>query len=80
MSIAELGHAVSILSFSNEVDSSEKIVLFENALGNILLHAEVAQRIVVVVSILGALREGKSFLLGYILRYMYATVRKSQLL
>ncbi len=74
--MAEFGNAVSIVTFSNEVDSSEKIVLQESRLSRILLHAEVAQRKVIAVSILGAFREGKSFLLGYILRYMYATVSK----
>lgn len=39
-----------------------------------LLHPEVQYRKVVVVSIVGAFRSGKSFFLDYCLRYLYANV------
>lgn len=40
----------------------------------LLLHPEVKNRKVVVVSIVGAFRQGKSFFLDYCLRYLYANV------
>jgi atlastin len=70
------GQPLTILSFSTDADSDDKIILYENELKKILLHPEVAQRKIAIVSILGAFREGKSFLLGYMLRYMYANVSK----
>jgi pantothenate kinase-related protein Tda10 len=67
----------SIISFSNEVEIDDKVILHEEQIEKILLHPEVAQRKVVIISILGALREGKSFLLNYLQRFLYAKVRNS---
>lgn len=44
--------------------------LDEEALAKILLQDEVKDRSVVVVSVAGAFRKGKSFLLDFFLRYM----------
>ena len=45
------------------------------ALGRILLAPEIRDKHVVVLSVAGAFRKGKSFLLDFMLRYMYRTVR-----
>lgn len=51
--------------------------LDEDALSRVLMHPEVRDKHVVVVSVAGAFRKGKSFLLDFFLRYMKAKVRLS---
>lgn len=46
------------------------------ALSRILLTPEVRDKDVVVVSVAGAFRKGKSFFLDFMLRYMYRKVRR----
>lgn len=48
--------------------------LDEEALSEILMREEVRDRFVVVVSVAGAFRKGKSFLLDFFLRYMNSKV------
>lgn len=61
--------SVNIVTFEkNQIKSNE------SALKSILLHDEVKDRNVVVIAISGAFRKGKSFLLDYLLRYMYKNV------
>lgn len=48
--------------------------LDEEALERILLQNEIKDRNVVVVSVAGAFRKGKSFILDFFLRYMKARV------
>jgi Guanylate-binding protein, N-terminal domain len=51
-----------------------QIVVNFMALGAILLHSEVTNRKIVVVSITGPIKTGKSFLMNYCLRFLYANV------
>lgn len=66
------GEAVSIFDFNNE---DGKVMVNKEALENLFLREEVKSRKIVVLSIIGAFRKGKSFFLDYVLRYMYANVR-----
>lgn len=65
----ETGTAVRIISTENH-----KFALNTNALQQILGADELKHRNVVVVSIAGSLRTGKSFLLNYFLKYLYSQV------
>lgn len=47
------------------------------ALAQVLLAPEVRDKHVVVLSVAGAFRKGKSFLLDFMLRYMYRKVSRS---
>lgn len=49
-------------------------VLDEDILTDVLLQNQLKDRFVVVVSVAGAFRKGKSFLLDFFLRYMYSKV------
>lgn len=55
-------------------EENHQFILDEAALEEILLKDEIKDRNVVVVSVAGAFRKGKSFLLDFFLRYMKATV------
>jgi hypothetical protein len=48
------------------------------ALGRVLLAPEVRDKHVVVLSVAGAFRKGKSFILDFMLRYMYRKVSVSE--
>ncbi|VVC43134.1 Guanylate-binding protein, N-terminal,P-loop containing nucleoside triphosphate hydrolase,Guanylate- [Cinara cedri] len=54
-------------------EENHQFILDEAALEEILLKDEIKDRNVVVVSVAGAFRKGKSFLLDFFLRYMKAT-------
>ena len=64
------GKPVNILNFS----ADNKVLFDKTALDEIFLDPEVKPRKIVIVSIIGAFRKGKSFFLNYCLRYMYANV------
>ena len=62
---------IQIVSVSKEDHS---FTLDTEALGRVLLAPEVRDKPVVVLSVAGAFRKGKSFLLDFMLRYMYRQV------
>lgn len=66
------GRPVQIISFKED----HVFELDEEALESILLQDHVKDRHIVVVSVAGAFRKGKSFLLDFFLRYMRSKVRK----
>ena len=67
------GQPLSILEFKSN-KTTKDFVFNSQAFENILLHEDVINRKISVVSIMGAFRKGKSFLLDYFLRYMYTNV------
>lgn len=64
------GKPLSIMSISDEAE----VQVDSDALDRIFIHPEIVNRKIVVISIVGALRKGKSFFLDYCLRFLYANV------
>lgn len=58
-------------------EDEHQFSLDERALERILLQEHIRDLNVVVVSVAGAFRKGKSFLLDFMLRYMYNQVRRT---
>lgn len=52
--------------------------LSDEDLTNIILQENIRNRDVVIVSVAGAFRKGKSFILDFFLRYMYSKVKYKQ--
>lgn len=63
-------HAVPIVVANDD----HSFQLDEDALRGVLMKEELKDRFVVVVSVAGAFRHGKSFLLDFFLRYLDAKV------
>lgn len=63
---------VQLLDFGSS--ENKTVTLKKGSLEKLFLDPAVSHRNVVVVSIAGAFRKGKSFLLNYFLRYLYANV------
>lgn len=55
-------------------DILHELKLNDENLRRIMLHPDVKDNAVMIVSIAGALRKGKSFLLGFFLKYLEAKV------
>jgi hypothetical protein len=63
------GKPLNIFQFSEE-----NIQFDEVELNNLLLHPHVKSRKIIVFTIVGAFRKGKSFFLDYCLRFAYSNV------
>ena len=63
------GEPLPIVHFGNE-----KFEFIKEKLSIILNDKQVVDRKVAIISVVGAFRKGKSFLLDYCLRYLYANV------
>lgn len=57
-----------------DVNGVKEFINRNEVIDRILLHPEVRDRKIVVISIIGEYRKGKSFFLGYCLRFLYANV------
>lgn len=66
------GHSIVFELKENSIESANSNF---DKLKEIFGHPEVENRKVVVLSIIGAYRKGKSFFLDYCLRFLYANVR-----
>ena len=65
-------YPVQILTFNNT--GNGELVFNDEKVNKLFVNTELSDRKVAVFSIVGAFRKGKSFLLNYVLRYMYANV------
>lgn len=65
------GHAIPIVVTTED----HAFKLDEPAISKILLRNDIRDRNVVVISVAGAFRKGKSFLLDFFLRYLYSKVK-----
>jgi atlastin len=65
------GEAIKIINFAENC----KIIVEQESMNKIFLHEDVKDRSIVILSVIGAFRKGKSFLLNYCLKFLYANVR-----
>lgn len=72
--VAEEGGVARPVQIVLANEEEHSFSLNEEALERLLLREEVQDLNVVVVSVAGAFRKGKSFLLDFMLRYMYKQV------
>lgn len=68
-SLIETENAIQIINFNDETKEFE---LNEEGLSSILNHEKAKDKPVVVISIAGDFRKGKSFMLNFFLRYLKA--------
>ena len=67
------GEAMPIICFG-KANSKEKFEFSEKKFWTLLNDKQVVDRKISIISVVGAFRKGKSFLLDYFLRYLYANV------
>ena len=67
------GVPVEIINFGYKIGGS-KLQFDKKAFEKILSHESVIDRKISIISIVGAFRKGKSFFLGYCLRFLYTIV------
>lgn len=66
---------VQLLNLSSDTNNSSQGIQYNDvAVRKLFLNPKLKDRQAVIISIVGAFRKGKSFLLNYILRYLYAHV------
>lgn len=65
-----LGNIVNVLKFGEH----NQVIVDNAELDKMFSHPDVKDRKIMVFSIIGAFRTGKSFFLDYCLRYLYANV------
>lgn len=61
---------IRITSKDNDGEITHGLELVDENLEKIMLHPEVKENPVVIISITGAFRKGKSFLLGFFLKFL----------
>lgn len=76
MSGVQPGHGLQVVKLG---EGPKRYEVDEEALAQILMRPDVRDRPVVVVSVAGAYRGGKSFILDFFLRYLNASVSISLL-
>jgi len=64
------GKPINIVQFTRGIE----FIIEYDELNQIFSHHDIKYRNIVVFSIVGAFRKGKSFLLDYVLRFLYANV------
>ena len=75
----DYGEAIKLIKFEQTEQDGLMERLNEDVLKKLLLHDEVNKRKIVVVSIVGGFRKGKTYVIDYCLRYLYAKVRMCNL-
>lgn len=69
------GEALKLITFKESEHDNLMESLEEGVLKKLLLNDEVIKRKIVVVSVVGGFRKGKTYIIDYCLRYLYANVR-----
>lgn len=70
-SVPSTAHPVQLLNVNG---NDGELQFNQNTVQDLFMNPKLIDRNVVVFSIVGAFRKGKSFLLNYVLRYLYSNV------
>lgn len=71
------GDALKLIKFEQSEHDGSMESINEDVLKKLLSHDEVKLRKIVVISIVGGFRKGKTYIIDYCLRYLYARVRNN---